>query len=83
MLRSGHIFCMFPVPSNLCIGKIFQFFLMRENINVKGRIKACYESTGISNHVIKLSVSLGKVRSVITFPKVSSDVLKSPYLEEI
>lgn len=66
------------------MGKIFQFSLVRENINVKGSIKPCYESIGISsNHVIKLSVSLRNASSVITFPKVSSDVLKSPYIEGI
>lgn len=47
-------------------------------------IKPCCESIGISsNHVIKLSVSLGKVSSVTTSPKVSSDVLKSPYIGRI
>lgn len=66
------------------MGQIFQFSLVRENINVKDGIKPCYESIGISsNHVIKLSVSLRNASSVITFPKVSSDVLKSPYIEGI
>lgn len=77
-------FACFLCHQSLWTGKVFQFFLVGENISVKDRIKPCYESIGISsNHVIKLSVSLGKVTSVITFPKVSSEVLKSLYIEGI